>query len=262
MFLVLAALGLVSPSYSSSASNHAAHLEALVGVLFTTCCHYLSALVLYQLGRRVLGPDHARWALCAALLHVLSPAGLFLSAPGAESPFSLLSFVGWLLLVVSCHDVEASTASGLWRDLLTLSSGVVFGLATLFRANGLLNGTPFAFEFLSTLYRLVEDTDPAKTPRYLRSLVVLGLSGLSVAAGSILPQLMAYRMYCTAPDGMALDVRPPWCLNFIPSIYDYVQRTYWYAMPSITLFFSDSSASWRSEHCSSHWSCKSTSVMM
>lgn len=199
-------------------------------MLFTNTCHYLSALVLYQLGRQVCAD--LRWALCAALLHVLSPGGLFLSAPFSESPFSLLSFVGWLLLVTSCRGVgggdggvAASTASSLSRDALTLLSGGVFGLATVFRTNGLLNGTPFAFEFLSTVYYLVEDVDHAKTLTYLRRLVVLGLSGLLVAAGSFLPQFVAYRMYCSSPDAAA--IRPPWCLDLVPSIYNYVQRQYW-----------------------------------
>lgn len=221
-FVVLAALGLVNPSASNDGS---AYLEALVGVLFTNVCHYLSALVLYQLGRRLLADS--RWALCAALLHVLSPAGLFLSAPYAESPFALLSFVGWLLLVASCTSPSTATSSGLSRDALTLLSGIVFGIATVFRTNGLLNGTPFAFEFLSTLYHLVEDIDYAKTPTYLRRLVVLGLSGLSVAAGSLVPQFVAWRLYCSSPDAMASDARPSWCLNLIPSIYDHVQYKYW-----------------------------------
>lgn len=194
-------------------------------MLFTNTCHYLSTLVLYQLGRQVWAD--ARWALCAALLHILSPGGLFLSAPYAESPFSLLSFVGWLLLVTSCRcGTTRIIASGLSRDILTLLAGAVFGLATVFRTNGLLNGTPFAFEFLSTLYHLVEDLDYAKTPSYLRKLVVLGLSGLLVAAGSAVPQFIAYRMYCSSP-AAASDARPSWCLNIVPSIFNHVQQQYW-----------------------------------
>lgn len=159
---------------------------------------------------------------------MLSPAGLFLSAPYAESPFALLSFAGWLLLVSSCQRTSA------WRtDALTLLSGLVFGLATVFRTNGLLNGAPFAFEFLATLYHLVEDLDYAKTPAYLRRLVVLGLSGLLVAAGSVVPQFLAWRVYCASPQAtdttsaLGIVARPSWCGNLIPSIYDHVQYKYW-----------------------------------
>lgn len=202
----------------------------LVGVVFTNACHLASSLVLYQLGLYLWADS--TWALVAALLHVLSPAGLFLSAPYAESPFSLLTFVGWLLLAKSCTRAGGPSASAVPSHLLTLLSGITFGLATVFRNNGLLNGAPFAFEFLLTLYRLVEDPDVGRTPAHLTRLVVLGLSGLSVAAGFIIPQLWAYRVYCSAPTAYASpDLAPieprPWCLSLVPSIYNFVQTHYW-----------------------------------
>lgn len=112
------------------------------------------------------------------------------------------------------------------RDVLTLLAGVSFGIATLFRTNGLLNGAPFAFEFLVTLYHLVEDLEPGSSVASLRRLIVLGLSGLFVAAGSVVPQFLAYRIYCTREGGAGLDVRP-WCSSLVPSIYNFVQREYW-----------------------------------
>ncbi|KAK7719367.1 ER membrane glycoprotein subunit of the GPI transamidase complex-like protein [Diaporthe eres] len=171
------------------------HIEALVAVIFSNTCHLLSVLVLYQLGLHIW--RDSRWALTAALLHVLSPAGLFLSAPYAESACSLLSFTGWLLLVKSCLRTGTSVSS-LPRDALTLLAGLIFGLATYFRTNGLLNGAPLAFEFLSTFYQLTEDLDHTKTPDYLRRLVVLGIAGLSVAAGSVVPHIFNYvqSQYC------------------------------------------------------------------
>lgn len=222
---------MTSLGLTTSPPHGPAHLIPLVGVLFTNGCHFLSALVLYHLGLHVWAD--ATWSLVAALLHVLSPAGLFLSAPYAEAPFSLLSFAGWLLLARSCGAGAAGAPGAAARgDALTLFAGVSFGLATVFRTNGLLNGAPFAFEFLRTFYHLVEDPDQGRTPSYLRRLVVLGLSGLLVAAGSIVPQFLAYRLYCSgsvadASDGAtALEVRP-WCLSLVPSIYNFVQRQYW-----------------------------------
>lgn len=210
---------------SSASDVDAAHLSALVGVVFTNACHYLSTLVLYHLSLAVWADS--TWALVSALLHVLSPAGLFLSAPYAESPCSLLSFTGWLLLVSSCSRGGSRPLS---RDALTLLSGVSFGMATYFRTNALLNGAPFAFEALLTLYRLVEDLDPGSTATHVRRLVVLGIAGLCVAAGTVGPQFIAYRTYCTASvgsqDDAGLGVRP-WCGSFVPSIYNFVQREYW-----------------------------------
>lgn len=220
----LAYLGLVATS-----PHDVAHLVPLVGVVFTNACHLSSSLILYQLGL-LLWAD-STWALVAALLHILSPAGLFLSAPYAESPFSLLTFVGWLLLAKSCSRPGSTSASVASHGLILLS-GITFGLATVFRTNGLLNGAPFAFEFLLTLYRLVEDPDMGKTPAYLTKIVVLGLSGLSVAAGFIIPQFWAYRTYCSGPladasPGLVAVEPRPWCLSLVPSIYNFVQRHYW-----------------------------------
>lgn len=194
-----------------------ADAEPLIGVVFSNICHLLSVLVLYQLGSHIW--RDTRWALVAALLHVLSPAGLFLSAPYAESPFSLLSFSGWLLLAKSCSSSPTS------RDALTIAAGATFGIATYFRTNGLLNGVPFAFDFLLTLYNLVEDLDPRKTPAYFWRLVVLGISGVAVAAGSVVPQVLAYQIYCVGGSGSS-ELRP-WCAGFVPSIYNHVQRHYW-----------------------------------
>lgn len=205
-----------------AAPDPSTHLEALVAVVFSNACHLLSVLVLYQLGLHIW--RDSRWALAAALLHVLSPAGLFLSAPYAESACSLLSFTGWLLLVKSCVRTGTSVSS-LPRDALTLLAGLFFGLATYFRTNGLLNGAPLAFDFLLTFYRLTEDLDYTKTPDYLRRLVVLGIAGLSVAAGSVVPQYIAYQTYCSTAS--ALSEPRPWCTHLVPSIFNYVQRQYW-----------------------------------
>ncbi|KAJ0110133.1 hypothetical protein J7T55_000565 [Diaporthe amygdali] len=205
-----------------SSSDPSTHLEALVGVVFSNACHLLSVLVLYQLGLQIW--KDSRWALAAALLHVLSPAGLFLSAPYAESACSLLSFTGWLLLVKSCVKTGTSVSS-LPRDALTLLAGLAFGLATYFRTNGLLNGAPLAFDFLWTFYQLTEDLDFRKTPDYIRRLVVLGIAGLTVAAGSVLPQYVAYQTYCSSTS--ATSETRPWCTHLVPSIYNFVQKQYW-----------------------------------
>lgn len=215
--LVLQHVGLVSTPSSNPVS-----LVSSIGVVIAHVCHLASCFVLYQLGLLIW--DEKTWALAAALLHVFSPAGLFLSAPYAESPHSLLAFVGWLLLARSCtrprsHGALAPATS----HLLTLLSGIVFGLATVLRSNGLLNGLPFACDFLVTFYCLVEDPELSRTPAYLIKLGVVGLSGLFVAAGYAGPQVWAYKTYCSG----SLAQPRPWCRDLLPSIYSYVQRQYW-----------------------------------
>ncbi len=188
-----------------------------------------------------IGQDR-RQALVAAIAHVLSPGGLFLSAPCAESTFSLLSFAGYLLLARGC------LAGGASRAVLTLLAGAAFGLATAFRSNGILNGLPFAWEFLQGLLALVQfrsrtrqDTVFVST---VRRLIVLGFSGILVALGSVIPQAVAHQHFCSGSSGTSGtpgtqgSVRP-WCTGYLPSIYAFVQARYWYVqlLPCFSLRF-------------------------
>jgi GPI mannosyltransferase 2 len=188
--------------------------EALASIAVANAAHLLSALVLYRLGR-VVWRDQTL-SLVAALLHVISPAGLFLSAPYAESSFALLSFSGYLVFALGCR-AEKRPA---YRDIYTVLAGVLFGLATVFRSNGILNGIPFAYEVLRQLPRLRE----SPTVDSLRRLLALGIGGVSVAAGSIGPQAAAYWRFCSGVSGA--EPRP-WCQGYLPSIYTFVQQHYW-----------------------------------
>jgi phosphatidylinositol glycan class V len=208
---VLRYLGVVGPS---AADGQGAVAEALASIAVANVAHLLSALVLYRLGR-VVWRDHTL-SLVAALLHVISPAGLFLSAPYAESSFALLSFSGYLVFALGCRADQRPAC----RDLYTILAGVLFGLATLFRSNGLLNGTLFAWEVLRQLPRLRQ----GPTVDSLRRLLALGVGGVCVAAGSIGPQAAAYWRFCSGVSGAELR---PWCRGYLPSIYTFVQQHYW-----------------------------------
>lgn len=153
----------------------------------------------------------------AALLHIVSPAGLFLSAPYQESTFALLSFLGYLLLAHGC----LGPSRCIRQDAAIVGSGILFGLATLFRSNGLLSGVSFAVFALAELHRLATSS---LTFARLRRLAALGVGGLSVAMGSLVPQTLAYQTFCAEPSGAALR---PWCLKTLPSIYSFVQEKYW-----------------------------------
>lgn len=197
----------------SSAAEGGAVPEAVAGIAVANAAHLLSALVLYRLGQ-VVWRDQTL-SLVAALLHVVSPAGLFLSAPYAESSFALLSFSGYLLFALGCRAEHRPTR----RDLYTILSGIFFGLATAFRSNGILNGVPFAWEVLRNLPRLSQR--PTDT---LRRLSALGVGGVCVAAGSLGPQAAAYLRFCSGASG---PEGRPWCQGYVPSIYTFVQSHYW-----------------------------------
>jgi len=197
--------------FTSLGIQNRGHLESAAGVLVANVSHLLSALVLESLGRVITGDN--RVALVAALLHVFSPAGLFLSAPYAEAPFALLSFLGYLLYAKSCV-----TRRPLARDAQIILAGVLFGVATTFRSNGISHGVPFAWEFIQHLLTLPRRPLPA-----IRRLIPLGMGGICVAAGSVVPQFIAYRRFCDP----AASVQRPWCHGRLGSIYAFVQVHYW-----------------------------------
>ncbi|KAK3901877.1 glycosyltransferase [Staphylotrichum tortipilum] len=221
---------LVGP-HTTAADQGGAVPQALAAIAVSNTAHLLSSLVLYSLGH-VVWRDHTL-SLVAALLHVLSPAGLFLSAPYAESSFALLSFTGYLLFALGCR----ADSRPFRRDSLTVLAGVLFGLATAFRSNGILNGIPFAYEAVRHLPRLT--SRPLDTTRRL---LALGVGGVCVAAGSLGPQLAAWLRFCSGASGTPPAARP-WCRGYLPSIYAFVQSHYWntgflryWTTPNIPLF--------------------------
>ncbi|KAL2147451.1 hypothetical protein VTI28DRAFT_9351 [Corynascus sepedonium] len=202
-------LGVTGPS----AADGGPVPEALAGIAVANTAHLLATLVLYRLGQ-VIWRDQTL-SLVAALLHVISPAGLFLSAPYAESSYALLAFSGFLLFALGCRAEGTSTR----RDLYTIAAGACFGLATAFRSNGILNGLPFAVEVLRHLPALLRS--PIDT---LRRLLALGVGGVLVAAGSVGPQIAAYLRFCSGASGA---LPRPWCHGYLPSIFTFVQQHYW-----------------------------------
>jgi len=197
-------------------------IEALVAIVIAHSAHLLSVLVLFRLTLAVFPEPSPELAFTAALLQIISPAGLFLSAPYAESSCALLSFAGCLLFTRSFGG-NGSTKAG--HDVLVLLSGVAFGIATTFRSNGILNGLLLLEEAFRTLWSLKSGFRVAS----LRRLLAAGLGGLSVAVGFLLPQFIAYTEYCGNPD----VISRPWCERTLPSIYTFVQDHYWYVLRAI-----------------------------
>jgi GPI mannosyltransferase 2 len=196
-------------------------LESLVGIGLSHATHGLSVLALYFLGRLIFtSPSGHILSFIAACLHVLSPAGLFLSAPYGESTFALLAFLGYLLFAQSFF---VTGESAVLQDVLIVASGIVLGFATTIRSNGLLNGILFLEEFVRVIVSMRGSLRLAS----IRRLAATGVGGLCTAIGFLLPQYIAYQQYCNHYSDPDDRVQRVWCRRSLPSVYTFVQDHYW-----------------------------------
>lgn len=192
---------------------------ALTGVVLSHVVHYISVLALYGLTINVFGHQTATQRLLAyvsAALHIISPAGAFLSAPYGESLFSFLNLSGFYVYSSAHHD--GRLGKGAFRDVKVLTAAVLFAAATTVRSNGILSGFLFAYDALLQLWRLMSN-GPSVSAIHRLGVIILG--GCTVAVGTIWPQFVAYKTFCTD------DVSRPWCQWTLPSIYGWVQEQYW-----------------------------------
>lgn len=199
-------------------------LEALAAIWIAHIAHMLSVLVIFHLTLDVFPKSPPNFAFTAALSHIISPAGIFLSTPYAESSCALLSFAGCFMFIKSLDHGGQFLAS---RDLSLLMSGVLFGIATTFRSNGILNGLLLLEEAFRALIKLRSGFQTAGVRRVLAA----GLGGMSVGIGFLLPQYIAYKEYC----GSADTASRVWCQRTLPSIYTFVQDHYWYVLDELGL---------------------------
>lgn len=182
--------------------------------------HFLSVLALYGLTKAVLGSETARQrALCfvSAALHVISPAGAFLSAPYGEPVFAFLNMTGFY--VYSTAILAEQTNSWMRRDLSFVLAGVLFAAATVVRGNGILSGILFAID---ALQGAVEVLTRGLSFGVIRRTAFVVLGGSIVALGMVIPQYIAFNEYC-----LDTDSARPWCERLLPSIYTWVQVEYW-----------------------------------
>ncbi|KAI5362258.1 Putative GPI mannosyltransferase 2 [Septoria linicola] len=198
--------------------------HALVGITISHVAHLVAVILLYRLTYIILSDAYQRKqqiAFTAACLHTISPAGLFLSAPYGESAFAMFNFAGLLCYAhasQSLHQpgIASATTSFAW----TIASGLLIGIATMIRSNGLFGGFMFACDvvaFLPSLSSVLRQHDWSTLVRVSSTI----LAGVLIAIGYIGPQVFAYIEYCTGGNERI------WCHRTIPSIYSFVQSHYW-----------------------------------
>ncbi|MCJ1472255.1 ER membrane glycoprotein subunit of the GPI transamidase complex-like protein [Lambiella insularis] len=214
-------LAFISNGIIVSSFSDPGNAAALAGIFTAQLSHWLSVLVLYAMTQAIFRtkPEVSQVAMISAALHIVSPAGLFLSAPCAESLFSLLQFSGYYFYM-KCHE-EDPVRRSLQHRVNGLSSGAILGLATSIRSNGLLNGVLFASDAINGCIELIRTRGSRSS---LEKLVLAGIGGLCTLLGAVLPQVVAYREYCVDITGRQ---KRPWCDHLVPSIYAWVQSHYW-----------------------------------
>ena len=198
-----------------------------VGIAVSHVAHYLSVLALYRLSVNVFGQQsRAQELLCflAAILHIISPAGAFLSAPYGEPLFAMLNIGGFYLYSSAFLDARARKGASSHVKLL-LAAGL-FAVASTVRSNGVLSGILFAYDALVYAWAIVSR---GLSKEACVRLAVTIVGGCIVGLGFVLPQAIAYLSYCTTEETLR-----PWCQRLIPSIYGWVQEQYW--LVSLSLF--------------------------
>jgi phosphatidylinositol glycan class V len=192
------------------------------GIAVSNISHFVSMLILFKLVNVLLGESRgARTSFIACALYVISPAGIFLSAPYGEALFAALN-LGGMLCYVQARAVAHSNKSWTFRqDAEVVSSALLFGLATWIRGNGLLSGLIFLFDVASAAPRIVRMQSGSSD---LRRVTVTLVAGVLLGIMAIIPQYIAYNDYCNGVDDSGTR---PWCYKTIPSIYTWVQSEYW-----------------------------------
>lgn len=215
----------------STMSSQNLNSTIAAGVLLAHASHFISVLVLWAIANTLRARSrteeslHQALPFVAACLHILSPAGIFLSAPYAESPFSCLNMLGiWFYLQSHTLGMHYLLAT---RSGLIVISGICFGLATIIRSNGILSGIPVLLDAVELMWKLISGLAEGHLSWSRLCLLTASVcSGLCVAMGLIVPQYLAHQEYCTATE----TVRP-WCYEKVPMIYSFVQSHYWCVDP-------------------------------
>ena len=193
---------------------------AIAGIIVSHITHYLSVIALYGLSVNVFGAETStKKVMCflSAALHVISPAGAFLSAPYGEPLFSFLNLSGFYIYSSSLWDRYSDKRVVAGAKLLV--SAVLFALGTTVRSNGILSGFLFACDAIFQLWEVWVKGVSLGACIHLATIIV---GGCIVGSGMVFPQFVAYMAYCT-PDG----VSRPWCIWDLPNIYTWVQSYYW-----------------------------------
>ena len=212
--------------------------SALAGVFLSHATHAAGVVVLYYMSKDVFQSllpksspsmhEAETLALLVSLLHIISPAGIFLSGPCTEALFSFLHFCGlWSYIRGYLHEKRGNLRL---RNRFMISAGALIGIATTVRSNGILGGTLFAYDALYegyhclALVKKIGLREVTELQRRMAKTAVTVFAGCLAGLGLVAPQFLAWKEYCWS---VQVDEKREWCARLVPSIYNWVQDRYW-----------------------------------
>lgn len=198
-------------------------LSLTLAILFNLVCFVLAARALYKLSNMVLGSK--KKSELAVILFCFNPASVFFTAPYTESLYSWLSFT----VMAQCID-----------DINSVFITIPLSLSILCRSNGTLN---IGFLLYFTMRRIMSQNS-------LHNIICIGTKLFSILIIIIfhygIAQVYNYYLFCfeqkfNFPEhvkayaaahrlvlaGNKTTESSPWCSNYLPLSYSYVQSHYW-----------------------------------
>lgn len=175
-------------------------LVAFLGILFTNVCHFLATLFLFKLTNLVF--KSTKFAMITAIMFLFNPASIQLSAFYTEAPFALFTFVG---LYYYYKESEFMAA-------------IFWALASATRSNGIVLIGFFFYGLFNSIFYKKNLSISSCLLKVIKTVLYSAVS-VSTLVGF---QYYAYTIYCSMDNSSR-----PWCSARIPSIYSFVQKTYW-----------------------------------
>lgn len=207
-------------------AKHGIDTTIRAGIALSHLSHLIAVLLVWKIAMLLNTghQNHYRFSkalpFVAGCLHVISPAGVFLSAPYAEAPFACLHMLGFWIYLKACLDMPQR--GSVVRCGLIVLSGFIFGCSTILRSNGILSGLLFLVDAMHLARQICVMLSGGNFPdAKLLQLLATIVAGLCIAFGLFWPQYLAYEQYCS------VEGSRPWCRQSLPLIYSFVQAHYW-----------------------------------
>jgi len=181
----------------------------VIGVIISNVSFVMAAVYLYLLTKNVYRSDEVSYY--AAVFFCFNPAGIFMSSLYTESIFSMFVFGG--IYYYSGEKI--------------LQSAIFFMLACSTRSNGTLLAGYIAYYYLMKLISIIMFEKDHFCNKFLISTTLIFKSiiyFLILLSPLILFQYYGYMLFCTE---LNLAFPRPWCEDFIPLLYQFVQVYYW-----------------------------------